>query len=85
MSETSPAYGTPKTLPVNCPYIPQMIEEYRNASIVNIQRGKVRKEHPYTKGRENITAHIVNAKGQLLVSATLDYCVATMKEVSQYF
>lgn len=51
---------------------------YKGAVIKNIHRGKGFRF-------EIVYASIYSAKDELLVSATLDYCVERMNDVSKYF
>lgn len=49
-------------------------EEYRGCKIVDIMYGK-------TEGRKHILyASLVNAGGEIMISATLDYIVANLPE-----
>lgn len=55
----------------------KVANEYKSANITNIRRGK--KE----QNRQHITyARIMSKNGEMMVNATLDYCVAVMKKYS---
>lgn len=53
-------------------------ELYRGATIQRIARG--RPLHARDTGPEHIYAVILSESGELLVSATLDYCVDVLKK-----
>ena len=58
---------------------PKAAQNYVNASITTIHRGK-------TEYRNGIVyATIKSATGETLVTATLDYCVARMKAAAKHF
>ena len=50
----------------------KLFSDYEGATITNIHRNK---RHP-----DEVYAHIVGKNGEMLVSATLDYCVKVLKE-----
>lgn len=69
-----------------CPYTKEVVQDYKTASITNIQRGKVIEGRPETKGRDAKTyANITTKTGRIMVSATLDFCTERMKDVSFWF
>lgn len=52
-----------------------MSDEYENATIVNIRKGSKK------QGRDLIVyAELRNDKGELLISATLDYILVALRE-----
>lgn len=53
-------------------------QAYKDATITNIHRGQGNRF-------QFIYATITSKTGEILVSATLDYCMDRMKDASQYF